>query len=193
MNRKLIIIVVLVLVVVAGYVITSQSLLVSRIDNINHKVASKELSLAQELFENNNVDFSTLAIRSVGKDRHGNTHIGADQIYKNLRIITNDLIYHFDESGVITSVSGVVIDEINISTDPNISINEAVNLVKHRMSSSYILTGELGFFDLNAGSGNTKVNFTLVWKMKPRLSEYPYAIVDAYSGEILRYDDGIRY
>jgi hypothetical protein len=171
--------------------------------NTNHRVSGAELSKAEKLFLQNNIDIGTLAIVSVSTDRFGKTHIRCDQFYKGIPIFGGDVIYHFEQSGKAMDrsaidgtqdiyISGNLIEDITASEEPKLTMYEAEERVQTKMNSKSF-TAELGFRDLNAGISYKEPNFSLIWKIMPADAEkYPYAYIDANSGNILYYDDGIR-
>lgn len=207
MNKKLILILVaigLLIIGIIGYFFPATLIQVTQAHtDINHSVSSADLAVAQELFQKNNIEMGTLAIYRVYKDEHGTMHVSASQFYKGLPVFFGEIGYHFDQSGRAHSnidgeagiyTSGDRIGDLGISTEPSISISAAAKRAREKMKLNYFFTAELGVLDLNAGASYATPNFVLAWRMKPKDAEtYPYAIIDANTGKLLRYDDGIRY
>ena len=207
MNKRIILysVAILFLIGIGSYFFPS-SLQVTQVrTNTNHNVSTEELSRVKNLFQKNNIDLGTLAITSVKIDEQGASHIRAEQFYKNLPIfLGGQIIYHFDSSGkaLVDStnpdgtnhiyISGERIGNLGISTEPSISAPTAVRTARESMKSNYFFTAELGFWDLTAGTSNTESNFVLVWRIKPKgADQYPYAIIDANTGKLIRYWNGI--
>ncbi|MEK7608152.1 MAG: hypothetical protein AAB495_01075 [Patescibacteria group bacterium] len=182
----------------AGYFVLSRSGLmpvqVAQVrTSTNHVVSADDLIIAKGLFEKNNIEMGALAITQVVKDDLGTTHVWGDQFYNGLVLFTGKIGYHFDKSGRHNFTSGERVGDIRISTDPSISMTMAAKIARKKIMSEYRFAAELGIFDISAGTSGLKPNYMLVWKIKPDAIDYPYIIIDARSGSIIRYDDGIRY
>ena len=205
MKKKIILYSVLVLLVIGivGYFFPTP-VQVARINtDTKHRVSTADLAIAKELLRKNKIEVGTLAFVAVVKDEYGITHIWGEQFYSGLPVFSGNIGYHFDQSGkaqdrliidgtkdVLTS--GYRIEDLNISIEPRISASTAARIAREKMKSSYFFTAELGVLDLNAGTLNTQPNFVLIWEVKPRgADKYPYAHIDANSGKLLRYSDGI--
>lgn len=205
--KIILVVVIVILVGIAGYFLPTPLQVARLHTNTSNRVSTGELAIAKELFRKNNIDIGTLAVVRVEKDEFGGTHIRSDQFYKGLPIFFEDIIYHFDASGFTIKtevspidgtqgivVSGERIGELDLSIEPKISMYAAARKAREKMKLNYFFTAELGILDLNAGISYAKPNFVLVWKVKPRgVDEYPYTVIDANNGRLLKYDDGIRY
>ena len=207
MNRKIILylIAILLLIGIGGY-FSPASIQVTRINtNTTHSVSATDLTTARELFQKNNIEMGTLAIVEVTKDERGFTHIWGKQFYNGLPVFFGNIGYHFDQSGraqdrlIIDGskdiyTSGDRIGDLGLSTEPSISASTASRKAREKMKANYFFSAELGVLNLNAGTSYAKPNFVLVWRVEPKgVDNYPYADIDANSGKLLQYDDGIRY
>lgn len=206
MNRKIILYsaVILLLIVIAGYFFPTPVQITRVRTNTNHTVSAEELVKVKSLFQKNNIDIGTLAINNVVVDERGESHVRAEQFYNKLPIfLGGQIIYHFHSNGkvydrsIIDSTkdiytSGNRIGDLNIPIEPSISASAAARKARESMKLNYFFTGELGFWDLNAGTSDPETSFILVWKVMPRgAEEYPYAIIDANDGKLIRYWDGV--
>jgi|SRR3989344_868931 len=204
MNKKwILIIIVLLAIFIAGYFLPTPIQVTRENTDTNHRVSVTDLATAKELFQKNNIEMGTLAIVQVTKDRHDTTHVGGAQFYNDLPVFFGNITYHFDQSGkaqdrsIIDNTndiftSGERVGDLGILTKPSISISTAARKAREKIKANYFFTAELGFWDSIAGTSYGEPNFILVWKVKSkRADEYPYAFVDANSGKLLRYWDGI--
>jgi len=184
---------------------TTSSLQVTQIKaDMGAQISSTDLARAKELFQKNNIDISKVSIVSFSTDQFGKVHIGCRQFYKGLRSFSDSLTYHFDETGKAMDrsaidgtknifISGDPIGNITLSDKPGITMYQAASKVSTKMKSKSF-TAELGVLDLNGGASDKQQNFVLVWKIMPKTAQiFPFALVDAQNGDVLRYDDGIRY
>jgi len=206
MSKKWILIIVVIIfsIVAIGYFVPSPLQVTQIRTNTNHTVSAEELAKVRGLFQKNNIDMGTLAITDVTVDERRESHIRAEQFYNNLPILLGgQIIYHFHSDGkvydrsIIDGTTGIYtsgerIGNLNISIEPNISASAAARTAREKMKSNYFFTAELGFWDLTAGTSYTKPDFVLVWRIKPKgADQYPYAIINANTGELIRYWDGI--
>ena len=54
------------------------------------------------------------------------------------------------------------------------------------------MSAEFGYYDLNAGSGNTTENLVKAWKITLKNQAYPLAYYEDDDGKLIYYDNGIR-
>ncbi|MFA5124788.1 MAG: hypothetical protein WC473_03115 [Patescibacteria group bacterium] len=219
MNKKIIAIVIILVMVVGVLFLTFQDnikdiLFKSNIslDNVsieiiqphaNHKLSPTQLAKAKELFGKNNIseDFNEdLWIYNLIEGNNGDYIIKALQLYNGLTIFSSDLYYHFRENGNIRYLVGDVAHVDINSLEPKISPEEAILKIKrkHKLKLNDFNI-ELGLRDRYISMGENKQEYLLVWKITRNNKDnsiglsgmFSEAIVDAVTGDILYYFDGV--
>ena len=168
-------------------------------------LAELEMDTIKFLFDHNHMDYSKYEFYRLQHDELGYHHVRCNQFVNGLKLFTDDLIFHFDQDDKYSSLSGAVVDEIDLSSTSSMNYSKVVEkflyLVEHDetffgnkdeiIKSCFDL--EFGYFDLNAGISYSDVNFTKAWKIKPTNKDYPFAYINDVNSEIIGYDNGIRY
>ena len=200
MHSKLFIISIFIIIsITAGYFLFVQKYgLVNQINtNAQHTIPLAELTQTKQLFEKNKLDTHGLQFTRFQADNENQPqaiyeiHVSANQFYNGLPIFLGNNTYHFNKStGILESVSGKRITNLDISTAPYISAREAA---KKSGVVSKFLDGELGIYSIDPTPGdlNSDFQYMLAWKITPRDSGYPLAFVDAITGKVLYYFNGI--
>lgn len=135
------------------------------------------------------------------------TSVWCSQSYKGLPVFDGEIAYHFRtfrKSGGRTEVStsGTRIDSSNlkIRTTPTISERDAIDLFleqsgsrdEQNHSDRSGATAILGILNKMGGVGSVEPIWLLAWRVSGS-ANYPYALFDAQTGELYRFDDGVRY
>jgi Zn-dependent metalloprotease len=155
------------------------------------------------------LNLDNLFVNSVTVTKLGSesTHVFCSQYVNNLKVLSNSVIYHFDRQGLYSSISGELISTINITTSPSMSVCNVIAMFSQSATNdgfvgtkdhtSQIDTGcvtcELGYYDLNAGSGNSTHNFKRAWRIRTNGSSYPYAYINDSDHSLISYDNGVVY
>lgn len=167
----------------------------------DHLVTDLELNTIESLFNSNNLNIDNLLFYKLQTDKSGMYHAKCYQYVNNLKLFSNDLIFHFDSEGNYTTLSGDPISEIYIGKEPSMKICEVIiifldNIKSIPFNNTLISDGflcELGYYDINGGTGNAVKNFQLAWRINPSNKVFPYAIINDYEKKLIYFDDGIRY
>jgi Zn-dependent metalloprotease len=171
----------------------------------NNLISTAELDTVKDLFELNNLNFDNFLVYRFEKDDLGYIHVKCYQYINNLKVFSNDVIFHFDYKGHYCALSGELISNIDIKTSPSMHVCEVINLFllniecdnfKGYPIKEYIAGGfkcELGYYDLNAGVGYASQNFKRAWRISPNEQDYPYALINDSDYSLIYYDNGIRY
>lgn len=120
-------------------------------------------------------------------DQYG-SYARCNQYYHGFPIFHGDVNFIFTDG---VDIVGDVVDTINLSTIPKIEYQKAAEIADQLINSKKSYKAELGFFDINATTGINIQEYKLCWKIAVEDNEYPYAIIDAQTGAVLKYDDGI--
>jgi Zn-dependent metalloprotease len=199
--KKIFLVFGIVLIVMGGiYWFLSNDSVIRVQKGIDHSISSQELSQIKEFFIKNDLNINNLEFHAFNVDQFGNTHLRANQFYGDVPIFSNDLTIHFDKNGKFTSLIGDRVDKVNIILEPKVTMNEAFNTFRKYTGTGLVpiknvhsFTGELGIYDLNAGVSYTEPNFVMAWFFKPIIGGYPMGYVNAYTGEKIYFDDGVRF
>jgi Zn-dependent metalloprotease len=126
-------------------------------------------------------------IYNYSTDQYG-SYARCNQYYHGFPIFLGDVNFIFIDGADIV---GDVVDTINVSTIPKIEYQKAAEIADQLINSKKSYTAELGFFDINGGTGINVQEYKLCWRIAVENGEYLYAIIDAQTGVVLKYDDGI--
>ena len=168
-------------------------------------LSGADYNVAGDLFESNSIDYSNLQFYRVQTEASGRHHIRCHQYINNLKLFTNDVIFHFDENDQFDHISGGLIQQINLDTIAKTENYELVGIFEKSLtedSTSFVgdmdldtccFDLEFGYYDLNIAAGSPDYSFAKVWKITFKESEFPYLIVNDNNAEPIYYDNGIRY
>ena len=163
-------------------------------------LTKSELDAIKSLFDYNHLDYNKYQFIYLQNDELGHHHVGCNQFVNNLRILTDFLIFHFDQDDNYYFLSGDIINKIDLNTKALMIYDSVVEkflyLVEQNGDKEDVINNcfdlEFGYFDLNAGIGYSEENFTKAWKIKPTNKDYPYAYINDGNSETISYDNGIR-
>ena len=166
-------------------------------------INESDLNTVKSLFGTIGVSLGNFLVYRFQTDQLGGKHVKCYQYVNNLQVFSDDVIFHFDAQNKYYFLSGEIISGINISSDPKMSRNDVVKLFLGLADDDGQYTSnsmkdecfqcEIGYYDLNAGTGNETHNFKLAWKIRREDSEYPFAYINDTDKSKIYYDNGIRY
>ncbi|MBK7626022.1 MAG: hypothetical protein IPJ16_02270 [Bacteroidales bacterium] len=166
-------------------------------------IAESDLNIVNSLFNANNLSLDNFLVYRLQKDNIGYNHVRCYQYVNNLQVFSDEVIFHFNSQNQYNFLSGEIISEINLSPDPKMSKNEAVDFFLELVDDDGFYTSkslknecflcEIGYYDLNAGSGNSAHNFKLAWKIHQEDSDIPFAYINDTDKTKIYYDNGVRY
>jgi Zn-dependent metalloprotease len=171
----------------------------------NHIVSDKDLSSIKSLFSYNGLSLDNYQFYQLQRDELGYAHVRCFQFVNNLKLLSDDLIFHFDNHSIYNFLSGTIISNIEVDSSPTMNVSEVKNIFLKRIDEDDSFYGnkrkiendcflcELGYWDLNAGISYSTPDFRLAWKIKSDQSDYPMAIINDSEESIIYYDNGIRY
>lgn len=169
-----------------------------------HLVTDQELNTITTLFRSNNLSYENYQFFRLQIDDIGYHHVRCFQFVNDLKVLSDELIFHFDAHGDYKSLSGDIISGIDVDSSPSMGLSEVENVFLERTRKDHsasvgerfmneCLTCELVYYDLNAGKGLSTPLFVLAWKINSVKSDYPYAIINDSARSVISYDNGIRY
>jgi hypothetical protein len=173
--------------------VTTNSLPQNQIDSIKY------------LFDYNHLDYTKYQFYSFQLDELGYHHVKCYQFKNNLKLFTNDLIFHFNEKNSYYYLSGKLIEKVSLDSKSTMNYNSVVTkfisaldqdkdfFVGKEIIKNDCFDLEFGYYDLNTGISNSLENFTKAWKIKPTNKDYPYAYINDMNSVVIGYDNGIRY
>jgi Zn-dependent metalloprotease len=169
----------------------------------NNLIVESDFNTVKSLFSTNNLSLDNFLVYRLQKDDLGYKHVRCYQYVNNLQVFSDEVIFHFNAQNKYYFLSGEIISGINISSDPKMSKNEAMKLFLELVDDDGYYTSnslkdecfqcEIGYYDLNAGTGNETHNFKLAWKIQREDSDYPFAYINDTDKSKIYYDNGIRY
>jgi hypothetical protein len=169
----------------------------------NNIVSEADFNTINSLFSGNNLNIEIFLPYRIQSDELGHKHVRCYQYVNNLQVFSDEVIFHFNAQNQYYSLSGEIISGINKSPDSGMSRKDAERLFLKladedgRYSSKDLndkcLQCELGYYDMNAGTGTGAHDFKLAWKIKPEDSDYPYAFINDTDKLGIYYDNGVRY
>jgi Zn-dependent metalloprotease len=167
-------------------------------------LSESEMEEIKYLFNYNQLDYTKYLFTRYTKDELGYKRVRCYQFANNLRVFSNELIFPFDMFNNYSGVAGNIINEINLDTKPLQEQDEVVDRfiekmnqdeehIKDKKNKKTCFNLEFGYYDLNAGTGDTNKIFTKAWKIESTNNDYPFAYINDNNLEIIYYDNGIRY
>ena len=130
--------------------------------------------------------------------------VRVDQFTNGLRIFNDDLVFSF-KNNMFDYRGGSLTNGTKLNTIPNLNPLQLRRLfiddVKKfnqflNPNSDTCLYAEFGYFNLNAGTGNTQESLIKAWRMTLKNSVYPSEYPEAYyqdtDGKLIYFDNGIR-
>jgi hypothetical protein len=172
--------------------------------NIEHTISSDNLEVVRWLCQKNGLDLNNFEVDWFNidprcADNPEATYYGirAIEIYEGLPVFLEKVGYGFNKDGMLVyradrkSIHNASSD---LSTEPTISKVQAAQKAADAYPGSFAgreMMAELGFHNRYVGMGRG-AEYVLAWRITTG-GEWPFAIVDASNGELLYYDDGIRY
>lgn len=156
-----------------------------------HLITADQITQMETLMKNNGKSLKGLHAYSFQKDDMGMIHIRF-YVYLN-GVRADESIYHFKSDGTISSITNEVNTDIspNISTTPKISESQAIVLAGSKIKNKP-LVGNQEFWNKNVGKPGDK-DLVLAWRVRSVQIPSLYVIIDAQTGEIIYFDDGVRY
>lgn len=159
----------------------------------------------KHLFDYNHLDYSKYQFYRFQVDELGYRHVSCYQFKNNLKLFTNDLIFHFDKTNNYNFLSGELIEKVNLNEKFKMSHSSVITEFLYVLGQDkYFLENideienscfdiEFGYYDLNTGTSNSSKYFTKAWKIKLTKRDYPYAYINDKNSVVISYDNGIRY
>ncbi|HNW56658.1 MAG TPA: hypothetical protein PLR88_02120 [Bacteroidales bacterium] len=166
-------------------------------------IGKSDYDTVKSLFSTNNLSLDNFWVYCLQKDDLGHRHVRCQQYANNLQVFSDEVIFHFNSQNQYYFLSGEIIPGIDISSDPRMSKIEVMKLFfdivdedGHFSSDNFkndCLQCEIGYYDLNAGTGNSTHNFKLAWRIQREDYDFPYAYINDTEKSKIYYDNGIRY
>ncbi len=172
-------------------------------------VSSQDFDTIKYLFQKNNLSYKNLQFYHYVKDdvtKIKTRQASCYQYVNNLKVFLYGLMFEFTDNDSLRLLSGHKIANINLRSTPIMYRNQVRDTYIKAVNSDSLLTGflsikdtvakeclkvEFGYYDLNAGSGDTTKNFTTAWKINPDNNDFPYAYINDLNGKLIYYFDGI--
>jgi len=158
-----------------------------------------ELMVIKSLFKSNRMDDSNYQFHRLDTDELGFKHVRCYQFVDNLKVFTEELIFHFNQQDSHYRLSGHIISSTGLDAIPSQKPNKVVDVFIQRIKQEKTLIGDstllMGCFEIELGAvgseGSTE-KFEKVWKVNPAGKTFPYAYIKDKNAEISYYDNGIR-
>lgn len=167
----------------------------------NNLISESDFNFVKSLFTTNNLKLDNFLVYRLQVDNSGGKHVRCYQYVNNLQVFSDEVIFHFNAQNHYYFLSGEIISGINLRSDPRMSKNEAVKLFLQFVDDDSFYKSidlkddcfkcEIGYYDLNAGSGNETHNFKLAWKIQREESDFPFAYINDTDASKIYYDNGI--
>jgi len=160
-----------------------------------------ELKVIKSLFAGNRMDYANYQFYQLDTDDLGFKHVKSYQFADNLKVFTEELIFHFNQRDSCYLISGNRISSIGIDAKPLSNRDKVAELFIQKIAqekSVMVVDATIlkGCFDVElgiVGLENSKGKFIKVWKVKPTNKDYPFAYISDENAEIIFYDNGVRY
>lgn len=167
-------------------------------------VTDQEFSSIKTLFKSNNLPYNNYQFFRLQRDELGFNHARCFQYVNNLKVLSDELIFHFDSRGHFESISGNIVSGIDVDDLPTMELAEVENLFLNMVKEDHFYAGsrkvlndcitcELGYYNRNSGVSYATPEYLLAWRVKPQKSDFPYAIIIDSEESVISFDNGIRY
>lgn len=179
-----------------------------------HSINSSDVQEVNNLFSSNGIDNSKLRYYRYDRDtlqtqyppytKYAEQVVRVDQYTNNLRIFTGDMVYLFLDKH-LSYKGGELTKGTSLDATPQLTTGQIRKLfiddieqydhaaAKYKDSC---FKAEFGYFNLNAGTGNTQEVLVKAWRVTLKNSVYPSEYPVAYyrdeAGALIYYDNGIR-
>ena len=159
-----------------------------------------EMNVIKSLFSSNRMDYSNYQFYRLDTDELEFKHVRCYQFVDNLKVFSEELIFHFNQHDNYYLLSGNLINSTGLDANPSLNQNKVAEVFIQQIAqekASTIDTGVLtGCFEIEFGYvslDDSNEKFVKAWKAKPTGKDYPYAYISDDNAEIIRYDNGVRY
>jgi Zn-dependent metalloprotease len=137
------------------------------------------------------------------QDDLGIYHANAYQFINGVKVFTNNVAFHFHRDKTFMFSSGEIVSKISLTSQPSLSERQAASLfVRELRADTYAGMGkdeliegcldvEFGYYDLNASSGLTVMNFVKAWKVTPKGKTHPIAFIHDKNASTIYYFNGV--
>lgn len=179
-----------------------------------HTMSGADVATANALFRNNNIDNSTYRYFRYSHDsvqtyyppyaKFDQKLVRITEYTNGLPVFTGELLFLF-KNDAFSFRSGNPTGGTNLTTTPKLSLGQLRKLFldnaeefdhKGTPYGDSCLKTEFGYFNLNAGTGNTAENLIKAWRVALRDTgysfRYPVAFYQDDDGKLIYYDNGIR-
>jgi len=166
-------------------------------DSPSTTVLSKsEIDEIKRLFNASQLDYKQYQFSQFQKDELDYKHVRCKQFINGLKILTSDLIFHFDKNDRYYSLSGRIVGKIDLDVIPSMNQDDVVQIyidyVLNDQCRSDASKEEIinGCFDIEFGyailydywSSNI---FSKVWHISPKGSIYPTARINDDNAKLI--------
>ena len=178
-----------------------------------HSVSIPDIATINDLFISNNIDINKYRYYKYVDDsvqtyfppfvKFDSKSVRVDQYANGLRIFNAGRIFLF-KNNVFDHVGGDPTNGTSLNTDPALNIAQvrklfidAIEQYDHKGSQykDTCLSAEFGYYNLNAGTGNSTEILIKAWRVTRKNSSYPSEYPVAYfrddDGKLIYYFNGI--
>ena len=159
-----------------------------------------EMNVIKSLFETNRMAYANYQFHQLDTDDFGFHHVKCYQLINNLKVFSEELVFHFNQNNEYYLLSGNLIHSIGLNAKSSLNQNKVMDIFirkieqeKASMVNKDILKEcfevEFGYVRLD----DSTETFAKAWKVKPADKNYPYAYIDDKSSKIIYYDNGVRF
>lgn len=179
-----------------------------------HSVSNPDKVIIDKLFSDNGIDnrhyryfnylHDTLQTLYPPFTKKDNKTVRVDQYTNGVRIFTGDMVFNFIDN-ILNFTGGDATKGTSLNTSPQLTLDQLrdffirdIEQFDHKgdQFKDTCLKAELGYYNLNAGSGNTKEVLVKAWRVTTKNSvppsEYPVAYYQDDNTKLITYDNGIR-
>ncbi len=158
-----------------------------------------DLKNIKTLFASNKIDEANYQFYRLDRDELGFSHVRCYQFVDKLKVFSEELIFHFNQSGEYYLLSGAIIRTTGLDAKPSLRRDRAVKIFTQKLAEEKnpMIDGTLakGCFDVEFGCialDDTNQKFAKAWKVKPADKTHPYAYINDDTSEIIFFDTGMR-
>jgi len=159
-----------------------------------------EMNVIKSLFESNRMTYANYQFYQLNTDDLGFHHVKCYQFVNNLKVFSEELIFHFNRNKEYYLLSGNLINSIGLDVKSSLNRNKVAEIFirKIEQENAVMVDKDIlkGCFEIEfgyVGLDDSNKKFAKAWKAKPKDKDYPYAYINDADSEIIRYDNGVRF
>lgn len=175
-----------------------------------HSINSSDVQTVNNLFSSNGIDYSRFRYFQYIRDtfqtlyppytKHDEQLVRVDQYTNGVRIFNDVLVYLFWDNNLHNRTGDLTIGT-SLDNSPHLTLGQIRKLfldnIEHfdhtsnQFKDSCFKT-EFGYYNINAGTSNSREVLVKAWHVTPKFSSFPEAYFQDTDGQLIYYFNGVE-